>query len=90
MVEHIKNILSQDNIDCIVTNTALSGGMGEIPPIECWPELWVIHNEDYDHATTLINNVLKEPVTSETSWQCQCGEYIEQQFSHCWKCNKGR
>ncbi len=90
IIERIKDILEKENIVCMIKNLGLSGGMGEIPPIECWPEIWVLEDDDYDRANNIIGMLLKESTEYKTSWVCQCGERIEGQFTDCWNCGIAR
>ncbi len=85
-IGHLKNVLEQSGIACAIKNALLSGGVGEIPYLECLPELWVIDDEDLSRATRLITD-LEEPSESTAQWHCSgCGELNEGQFAQCWRC----
>ncbi len=87
MIGHLKNVLEICGIDCVVKNLYLSSAAGEIPPIECWPELWVVQDERYEEAQAVLKETLSPVVGLEKPWKCKnCGEMIEGQFSECWKC----
>ena len=58
LINHLKNMLRALGIDCQVRGEHLSIGMGELPPIECWPELWVCQVEQYDEAENLLRKLL--------------------------------
>ena len=45
-IAHLRNVLEQAGIACYVRNERLGGAVGEIPFVECWPELWVLRNGD--------------------------------------------
>jgi hypothetical protein len=45
MIWHLKNVLASFGIRLLDRNFDLSSGAGELPPIECWPELWVVDDE---------------------------------------------
>ena len=45
-IAHLRNVLEQAGIACYVKNERLGGAVGEIPFVECWPELWVLRNGD--------------------------------------------
>ena len=45
-IGHLKNLLEQSGIACIIKNDQLSGGLGEIPFLDCLPELWVLQDEE--------------------------------------------
>lgn len=85
MAEYIKNILCEEGIECMLKNLGLSGSMGELPPTECWTEIWIMQNQNYGKAKTIINELLKQQLSNK-NWQCQCGEKIESQFTTCWNC----
>jgi hypothetical protein len=85
-INKLKNILETNNINCFIKNLYLSGAMGELPPQECYPELWVMDDNDYSEALTLIEQNQNSAVAGKP-WTCeQCGEQIEAQFNVCWKC----
>jgi hypothetical protein len=85
-IAHLRNLLESEGIACIVRNDRLSGVMGEIPFVECWPELWVRQPGQELRARGLIEDALRSrPAVG--AWNCpDCGERIEAQFSECWKC----
>lgn len=88
LVSIFRNNLEGYGIKCWIKNEFLSTGVGEIPPIECWPQLCV-DDEDYEEAKRIVDEALLEkdmPV-----WKCDsCGENIEGQFTECWNCGKSR
>jgi len=76
-------------IRCEVRNTTLSGAMGEIPFLECAPQLWVLDERDAARAGEVLEQ-LRRPVTG-APWHCtECGEEGEPQFGTCWKCGAVR
>ena len=86
MIYHLKNVLEQQGIDCMVKNDSLSSVIGEIPFIVAWPELWVIDGDMEAWAKELIKRSLKDVIEGE-SWTCQqCGEEHSSQFTDCWNC----
>jgi hypothetical protein len=84
----IKSVLEQEGINCLMKNQMLSGALGEIPPLECWPELWVTDDRDSARANDIVEALLSQTETDTTPWQCTCGEQIDGQFSACWKCGE--
>ena len=90
MVGHIKNILESEGISCLIKNQILSGGMGELPPLECGPEVWIRLDEDLLQSERIVTAALSDSVVDVKSWQCDCGEEIEGQFSACWQCGNER
>ena len=86
LVGYLRAVLEEHGIGCIVKNEYLLGGVGELPPTECWPELWVVEDGDETRAGALIHDAQPGGATGE-SWQCSgCGEWIEPEFGACWRC----
>ena len=85
-IAHLRNLLEADGIACVVRNDRLGGAVGEIPFVECWPELWVLEAGNYLRAKSLVADILKAAPAGEP-WHCaSCGESIEAQFEVCWNC----
>ena len=91
VVGFLRQILEDQGIGCLVKNEHLMGGLGEIPQTECWPELWVMSDDQYEPAKQVIESVLSAPTESQEAWMCMtCSEHLEAQFSHCWNCGSVR
>jgi len=85
MAGHIHSLLEANNIDCHLRNMNLTGGIGELPINECWPEVWINDESDLVSAERLINAALSQEIKQE-DWLCQCGEKNGGQFELCWSC----
>ncbi len=86
-IAHLRNVLVAAGIRCQIRNDRLMGALGEIPFVDCWPELWLVDEGDALRAKGLINDELR-PALAREPWTCaQCGEIIEGQFSECWHCS---
>ncbi len=87
LVSVFRNLLEAQGITCWIRNEFLMAGSGEIPPIECWPQLCV-EDDDYPEAKRVVDEALSEQELP--TWRCDgCGEELEGQFTECWKCGKG-
>lgn len=87
----LKAILEDHRITCIVKNWNLAGGIGELPPTEVWPELWIVEDTLYDKAARLVAAYAGELDATGPEWDCEgCGERSEALFTHCWKCGTSR
>jgi hypothetical protein len=76
-------------IRCELRNTTLSGAMGEIPFLECAPQLWIERDRDEARALDILRE-LRRP-TGGPGWRCSgCGEALEPQFGACWRCGASR
>jgi hypothetical protein len=88
LVSIFRNILDSHGFRCWIKNEFLSAAIGELPPIECWPQLCV-DDADFQEA----KRIMAEALSGEDlpPWKCDsCGEEIEGQFAACWKCEKVR
>jgi hypothetical protein len=84
----LKELLEREDINCIIRNEQLFAALGEIPFLECFPELWVIDDEVWPRAKSLLDGWLKDEGKGP-AWICSsCGETLEGQFGSCWKCGQ--
>ena len=83
---YLRAVLEEQGIGSFVKNEYLLGGAGELPPTECWPEVWVVDDGDEERARALIGEA--EPAGQKgEAWRCPgCGEWIEPEFGACWRC----
>jgi len=90
IVENMKNVLQLYGIRATITNQFLSAGVGELPPIESWPQLWVA-KEDAERASEIIEATPKDLNEEKKTWICpKCNEEVEGQFTECWNCSTPR
>jgi hypothetical protein len=91
MIGHLKNVLATFGIRCFTKKLDLISAAGELPPIECWPELWVVDDDKVLQAKRILKKTLAPLASVKKSWVCAgCGENIEGQFSECWNCGRDR
>ena len=91
LVNHLRNLLQSQGIQCEVKNQVLSGAAGELPPTDCWPELWVSEDSQAAKAEQIIKTALNTEEPAGPPWIChQCGEQMEAQFAQCWQCGAAR
>jgi hypothetical protein len=91
MVGHMRNVLATFGIECVTRNLDLSTAAGQLPPIECWPELWVLDDDRAVEAMAIVKKTLAPLKSVKKSWHCEgCGEELEGQFSECWNCGRSR
>lgn len=91
MVGNVKNVLEANGIPCVLRNEFLSAGRGELPPIECWPEVWVANDSDAERAQQLIAGATESPDSAREPWRCsRCGEEVDAIFAQCWNCEAER
>ena len=85
-VHHARNLLEAEGIRALVRNEYLSGAMGEVPFDECQPELWIADEDDSARAERVLREGVRRDAARGSIWQCACGEILEAQFTHCWRC----
>ena len=86
LVDYLTRTLESRGIRCLLRNQYLQGAIGELPPTECWPEVWVLDDGDLPLASEIVGGLLA-PEKSMEAWQCPgCGELLEAQFEQCWSC----
>lgn len=91
MIAHLKNVLASYGINSVTRKTDLISAAGEIPPTECWPELWVIDDNKVLKAKAILKKTLAPIASVKKPWHCvTCNEVIEGQFVECWKCGRSR
>lgn len=87
-INHYKNILQCEGIECEIRNEHLGGILGEMPFPEVWPQLWIRNDLDYDRAKQLLDADALDESPAE-AWKCKnCGEQNEGQFAACWNCGR--
>ena len=87
----LQSSLEAIGIPCMIRNEHLSMAKGEIPITECYPELWILNDDDYARANEMVETWRKSRVQIHDAWPCpHCNETIEGQFTSCWKCGQER
>ncbi|MCY4451801.1 MAG: DUF2007 domain-containing protein [Immundisolibacterales bacterium] len=83
---YLRSVLEEHGIACLVKNEFLIGGGGELPPTECWPEVWVVDDGQEARARAIVEEV-RQSGSSDEGWRCPvCAEWIEPGFGACWRC----
>jgi hypothetical protein len=89
VVAQARNALQLAEIECTLRNEYAAGALGELAPIDTWPELWVVRDRDFDRATIALNRSREE--LQEDDWPCHsCGNESPASFEFCWHCAKER
>ncbi len=87
LVNNIKNLIEAQNIEVFLKNEFAQGAMGEISPLDTWPEIWVIDDNDYDRVMKIVDSSQKRPISHD--WICnQCQESNDASFEVCWNCQQ--
>jgi len=75
--------LRHAGIEASMQRYFLSAAAGELPPDQCLPEIWLVHEEQEAQARQLLHELAHIP---QRRWQCACGELVEGGFELCWQC----
>ena len=91
MVQTFKSVLDSYGIACEVQGEYRGSAMGQIPPTECWSELWVLDEGRVDEARRILARAEEAPLYERPPTTCsRCGERIEGPFDRCWQCGTPR
>lgn len=91
MVGHLKNTLEAHGIACQIRGEIRGGLVGELPPIECWPELWIMNTSQAEQAKQIVSDTLEINECDRSDWNCpKCHEHLKGQFTLCWNCGTDR
>ncbi|MDC0379131.1 DUF2007 domain-containing protein [Litorivicinus sp.] len=85
----LNSLLKEQGISSLIKNEGLQSGVGELPFVEMWPEVWIIEPKDWFSATCVLKS-LKPPDTFE-DWICaHCSLTNPGTFETCWSCRAHR
>lgn len=88
VVESTRCHLESEGIELLLRNEYSSGGLGELAPIETWPELWV-GEAHFANAKRLLDAFATH--AESDMWTCAgCNEENEASFESCWQCQTER
>ena len=94
-VYRVFNMLEEAGIPCFVKNELIQGAIGDVPPQDSEPEVWLKDNEWKPKAQALIDAFEQEQKELQTcnqfAWICTaCKEDNEANFNICWQCSGPR
>jgi hypothetical protein len=85
-IMQVTQLLDANRIPFLVKNEFASGAVGEIPPLDALPEVWLLEDDWYARANALIDDLRHLP-TEGDSWICaSCEEENDGNFKLCWQC----
>ena len=89
MVLNVRNILSEHGIEVVVNKEYASSAAGGLPPIDTWPEVWIVNDDDFGSSMNIIESLDVELKTE--MWQCrECLEMNDETFDYCWNCKRDK
>lgn len=85
----LKHALEQAGIPVTIFNENAQGGVGEIPFIHAWPEIWVQRDADEPRARVLLVEFEKQQREPVGEKNCPgCNETNPGNFETCWRCGQ--
>ena len=89
MVLNVRNILRDYGIDVVVNKEYASSAAGGLAPIDTWPEVWVVNDDDFDLSMNIIGSL--DVKLETTMWECRgCLEMNDETFDYCWNCKRDK
>lgn len=82
------NLLKHQGIDCMLLNENASGGLGEIPFTQAYPEIWLSRAQDLARAREIIDDFENLEDTDRQIACPHCRERNPHGFELCWKCGR--
>ncbi len=60
-----------------------------LAPIDTWPEVWVVNDDDFESSMKIIESL--EDESQKEIWQCrECLEMNDESFDYCWNCKRDK
>ena len=75
--------LQEEGIAASVQREYLGAAVGQLPPDQCLPEIWVEDDAQLAPAERALHALQNRP---QRRWHCGCGELVEGGFEQCWQC----
>jgi len=81
-----KNVLALNDIETFVKDEHGSTMSARFGISNMFHELWLTHDQDFEKASTIIENEIENP-EPKASWVCvECNEENDGSFDACWNC----
>jgi len=81
----LRGVLEQCGIVTHVFNEHAQSGVGQLPVMDAWPELWV-EEEDFERAAAVLDAFRNAPAAAAARRCAACGEDSPENFQVCWNC----
>ena len=79
-------VLRTEGLSSFVKNASLQSGIGELPFVETWPEVWINDLCEWDTALGILVDF--EQAVGKKDWVCSnCNEINPGSFQICWSCD---
>jgi hypothetical protein len=84
IIFRVKDMLEAEGIPCFIKNEFAIGGMGDLSPFDCSPEVWLMDEEWKKLLQAVVDNK-----KGQDDWFCpSCKEKNDASFDICWQCGE--
>lgn len=80
-------LLHAAGIEARILNSNAQGGLGEIPFMHAYPEIWLARPGDLERASQLFERFERPAPSARSSGCAACGEENPAGFEICWNCS---
>jgi len=87
MVLNVKNILSNHGIEVVVNKEYASSAAGGLAPIDTWPEVWIVNDDDFGSSMNIIESLDVELKTAMRQG-LKCREMNDETVDYCCNCKR--
>ena len=78
--------LAAEGIPARLFNVNAQAGLGEIPFVAAWPQVWIDEEGDWGRARAVVER-FERPAPPQPPHRCPaCGEESPGEFELCWAC----
>jgi len=86
VLHSVKNVLGLNDIESFVKNEHVVSMSARHGIENMFHQLWILNDADYNKASLIIENEIKNP-TPKAAWICaKCNEENDGNFEICWRC----
>ena len=91
IVNNVKNLIEAKGINTFLKHEFSQGAVGELSPLDSWPEVWVFDDADVERALEVVEVVeVSQRSHDAVDWTCKhCSEQNDPSFEICWQCLRG-
>lgn len=80
-------LLNAAGIEARILNACAQGGLGEIPFMHAYPEIWLTESRDFARAREVTERFERPPPGTGPRRCPACGEENPPGFEICWNCS---
>jgi putative signal transducing protein len=84
----IRNLLDQAGIEAHVFNENAQGGVGQLPVMDAYPQVWIVNERDLERARQIVETFERMPSIRSNLRCARCSEDNPSTFQLCWKCGE--